>query len=328
MSSSNPRIAYHKVAVILNPHAGNGRATPNWKAVQHNIASHIDEIDEFVTTRTGDATQFAKQIAESSYDLLLVAGGDGTINEVVNGLMNREKRAQNPRLHISILNSGRGCDFARTLQIPTSQKKYLEFLQYPHPQAIDVGHVTLHATSGKIAHQYFMNIASAGMSAAVARNVNRVPRIIPPRLAYLITGVVGFLSGQPQQMTVKIDGTSVFSGPSLNIFIANAKYSGAGMCWAPQALADDGLFDVILIGELPKYKVIQALARIYDGSFLKLPGIHFWRGRSVELEVGSPISLELDGEQPGQSPAHFTILPQALTFLTGAIKSSHKRSCH
>lgn len=308
-----------KAAIIVNPYSGGGRTARVWGEIRDEVRSRLGSIVEYTTGGPNDATRFATQIAsQEDYDLVIAGGGDGTINEVVNGLFNDKDEAINPNLKLGILSAGRGCDFIRSVNIPNDYRKAVDILVNPTFRRVDVGCAFYKDEFGREQKRYFMNIACAGMAGQVAKSCNRMPRSIPPELSYFASVAGTFLTARGQKMKVTVDKSVVFEGLCLNVFVANGGYSGAGMCWAPMAKVDDDQFEVVIVEPLPKYKVLLSAHKMYDGNFIGMPGIHHFKGKIVLVESLDDVLLEMDGEQPGVAPLACSILPQALSLAVGS----------
>jgi YegS/Rv2252/BmrU family lipid kinase len=308
-----------KAALIVNPYSGGGRTARMWKTIRPEVQTRLGELQVFETTGPGDATRFASQIAQDhSTELLVIAGGDGTINEVVNGLMGDDHLPINPELKIGIMSAGRGCDFIRSLDVPNDYRAAMDLLVDPRTRPVDVGCGVFKDEFGREQRRYFMNIASAGLAGLVARRVLHAPRFLAPELTYFGAVATSFIGAKGQVVKVIVDDKVVFDGPAINVFVCNGSYSGAGMCWAPMAKLDDGVFEVVIGEPIPKYKLLTSGHKLYDGSFLTIPGVHHFSGKQVLIDTKDDVFLEVDGEQPGVAPVIFTIVPKALQFVVGS----------
>ncbi len=307
-----------KSAIIVNPYSGGGRTESMWKQIRDEVHSRLGSLEELTTAAAADATRFATQVASTDCDLLIVAGGDGTINEVINGLFNENNQPINQNLKLGILSAGRGCDFIKSVNIPSNYREAVDLLINPIFKKVDVGCALFRDEFGREKKRFFLNIASAGLGGEVAKKVNHTPRFLPPQLAYFSSTALAFLSAKGQNLRISLDEKEIFDGQALNVFVANGSYSGAGMCWAPMAKLDDGLFDVIISEPIPKYQLLTSGYQLYDGTFTKLPGTQHHQAKTVLIESDDDVYLELDGEQPGVVPAAFSILPQAIEIAVGS----------
>jgi len=307
-----------KSAIIVNPASGGGRTLSMWKSIRDEVKGRLGELEEFMTTTTSDATRFATQVAMSDTELLIVGGGDGTINEVINGLFTEKNEPINPNLKLGILSAGRGCDFIKSVEIPENYREAVDVLVNPIFKKIDVGCAYFKDEFGREQKRFFLNIATAGLAGIVARKVNHTPRFVPPQIAYFGNVALSFLAAKGQLMKIHVDKQLVYDGACLNVFVANGSYSGAGMCWAPMAQVDDGKFEVIICEPMPKYQIVLSGHRMYDGTFINLPGIHHYQGKEITIETVDDVYLEMDGEQPGVAPVVYTILPRAIELAVGS----------
>jgi diacylglycerol kinase family enzyme len=180
---------------------------------------------------------------------------------------------------------------------------------------VDVGLCFFKDEFGRDKKRYFINIASVGVAGRVAKQVSHTPRFLPPGFAYYSAVVTHFLTYRPQRVKVVVDGKEVFDRPAVNTFVANGRYSGAGMCWAPPARVDDGFLDVVIAEPMPKTTTLMQQHKVYSGSILEVPGMHHFKGKEVMISSQDDVLLEIDGEQPGLIPAAFKVIPKALNLV-------------
>jgi diacylglycerol kinase (ATP) len=308
-----------KAAIIVNPFSGGGKTAQVWGQIRDEVRSRLGSIVEYTTSGPNDATRFATQIAsQGDYELIIAGGGDGTVNEIVNGLFNDNNELLNPNLKLGILSAGRGCDFIRSLDIPNDYRKAVDILINPTFRKVDVGCAFFKDEFGRDKKRFFMNIACAGLAGIVAKRCAKAPRSLPPELTYFGAVAGSFLTSKSKKIKVTVDKDEVFDDYATNVFVANGGYSGAGMCWAPMAKIDDDQFEVVIVEQMPKYKILFSVHKLYDGSFIGMAGVHHFKGKSVLVESRDDVYLEIDGEQPGVAPMACSILPQALTVAVGS----------
>ena len=234
-------------------------------------------------------------------------GGDGTLNEVANGLL----ALPGDRPELAVVPFGTGMDFARSHGIPRKLDAALAVARDGRTTTIDAGLVTYRAWEGLDAQAYFANIASAGMSGAVARQANLTTKALGGRVSFFAALVRVFAGWRNTELDVDVGGERR-SGKMTNLIVANGRYQGGGMLIAPEAAADDGLFDVLLVGDITKRDFVLNVGKIYRGTHLSHPKIELLRGPKVSVDAAVPVPVELDGEQPGTTPATFEIVPGAL----------------
>ncbi len=252
----------------------------------------------------GHLTELARQAVDDGAELLVVVGGDGAFHEVVNGIVGRD-------VEVALMMRGTGMDFPRTYGIPTKPEEAARVAANGVAREIDLGKVTFRSWAGVEATEYFANIGSAGMSAAVARRANAKSKAMGGKASFFVALVEVFFRWRNVEMHVRVDDEER-KGLFNNTVVANGQYHGGGMWLAPEARPDDGLFDVLVFGDLTKTDFVRNVGKIYKGTHLSHPKIEQLRGARVEIDAAEPLPIELDGEQPGTTPARFEIVPRAL----------------
>jgi YegS/Rv2252/BmrU family lipid kinase len=248
----------------------------------------------------------AQAVADGA-ERVVAVGGDGTLNEVANGVL----ALPGERPELAVIPFGTGMDFARSHGIPRKLEAAIDVARDGRTATIDAGRVSFKAWDGSDAEAYFANIASAGMSGAVARQANQTSKALGGRISFFAALVRVFARWQNTQLEVDAGGERR-SGKMTNLIVANGRYQGGGMLMAPEALPDDGLFDVLVIGDITKRDFVLNVAKIYRGTHLSHPKIELLRSASVSVDAEVPVPIELDGEQPGTTPARFEVVPAAL----------------
>jgi YegS/Rv2252/BmrU family lipid kinase len=249
-------------------------------------------------------TGLAAQAAEE-YELLVAVGGDGTVNEVVNGIAG----VVGPEL--AIVPRGTGRDFVRTFGIGARFDDAIRTALEGRVRTVDAGRAAYRAWSGEERSSWFANVASAGMSGAIARRANDSSKALGGRLSYLAAILAVFARWQVTEVEVTVDGERR-SGPMHDVVVANGAYFGGGLRICPDAEPDDGVLDVLLIGHLTKTDLALTLPKAYAGRHLPHPKAELLRGASVTVDAPEPLPVELDGEQPGTTPVRFEVVPGAL----------------
>jgi YegS/Rv2252/BmrU family lipid kinase len=232
-------------------------------------------------------------------------GGDGTVNEVVNGIAGRSGA------ELAIVPRGTGRDFGRTYRIPRRLDDALRTAVEGRTREIDLGRARFRTWQGEPGEAYFANIASAGMSGAIAKRTNETSKALGGRASYLWATVAVFAGWSTSEVTVELDGEKRQS-PMHLVVVANGRYFGGGMMITPDAEPDDGVFDVLLIGNLTKRDLLLTLPKTYLGRHLPHPKAELIRAPAVAIDAAEPLPIELDGEQPGTTPVRFEVVPGAL----------------
>jgi YegS/Rv2252/BmrU family lipid kinase len=227
------------------------------------------------------------------------------VNEVVNGIEGIEG------VELAIVHRGTGGDFVRTFAIPHGLEEALDVARDGVARDVDLGRATLRSWAGTEGTTLFANVASAGMSGAVAKRVNETGKALGGKISYAWSTFAVFTRWRNTQITVSVDGEHR-SGAMYDVMVANGRYLGGGMQMCPDADPGDGLFDVLLIGDISKRDLVLTLPKIYRGTHLPHPKAELLRGANVTIDAPIALPVQLDGEQPGTTPASFEVVPGAL----------------
>ena len=292
-----------KTVFLVNPAAENGAAGRRWPELAHEAASLGLQGDTRFSERPGHLTELAREAAADA-DLLVAVGGDGTVNEVVNGIAGLD-------VELALIPRGTGGDFVRTFGIPRKLDRAVEVALRGRTRAIDLGRGRYRSWAGEDEESYFANIASAGMSGAIAKRTNETSKALGGKVSYAWATVAVFSRWRSDEVRVRVDGTEQ-AGRMHDVIVANGRYLGGGMKMVPEAEPDDGLLDVLLIGDLTKRDLLLTMPKTYRGKHLPHPKATLLRGTTVEIDAPEPLPVELDGEQPGTTPVRFELVPQAL----------------
>jgi diacylglycerol kinase (ATP) len=243
----------------------------------------------------------AQAAGEAQGSLLVVIGGDGTVNEVVNGVANTD-------VEIAVLPCGTGQDFGRTHGIPSDFDGAVRVALAGVTRTIDLGRVEL----GGGTSRFFANVGSAGMSGAVARRANEMTKRLGGKATFFYALTREFLAWQNTHVVVELDDGVRREGAMHDVIVANGHWHGGGMKLAPDAEQDDGLFDVVFIGDVNKLDFLTTAPKLYSGRYLSHPKVELLRSSSVAISATEPLPLEVDGEPIGTTPARFEVVPAAL----------------
>jgi diacylglycerol kinase (ATP) len=323
---------HHKTFFIINPSAGGKNITAHWNNVLLPlIKKQFRNSDHTFTKKSGQASVLTTAALKQGYQRIICVGGDGTLNEVVNGFFENNKLI-NPRAALGIIPSGSGGDFVRSLGIKHDIIKALKTIKKDRTNKIDVGHVLF--KNKKLKPRFFVNIAEIGLGAIIMEHVNRKNRKLPALYRYLTGTLQGFASYNNIPVTISLPHRPV--DPSnhrtiepliprpqkinlTNLIIANGQYFGRGMRPAPKAKLDDGLFDVIVIKDLNWLKFFTHFPEIYKQR-KKISSQFFQTFQTAKITVKpqtrkTTLLSELDGENHGAGEMTFEILPQALKII-------------
>ena len=293
------------VAFLVNPASAGGSTGTHWPEIARRAAELGLTGDTLFSKRPGHLRELAREADAGGAELLVAVGGDGTVNEVVNGLA-----AEGAAAELAVVSRGTGADFVRTFDIPTKLDDALRVALTGRSRTIDLGKATYRSWGGEDESAYFANVASAGMSGAIAKRVNESKSRFAKASYFLATFAV-FARWQTSEVRVTVDDETR-RGLMRDVVVANGRYFGAGMMICPEAEPDDGLLDVLLIGDVTKADLVLTLPKIYRGTHLPHPKAELLRGRTVTIDADVPVPIQLDGEQPGTTPLRFDVVPDAL----------------
>jgi YegS/Rv2252/BmrU family lipid kinase len=212
---------------------------------------------------------------------------------------------------VAVIARGTGWDFVRTYGIPRDVAQAVDVAVNGDVRAIDLGRVTYRAWSGAQVETWFANVASVGMSGAIAARANETTKALGGKASYLIATMAVFPGWKAGDLRVSVDD-EIRGGRMHDVVVGNGRYFGGGMMIVPDAEPDDGVFDVLLIGDLTKRDLITTLPKSYRGKHLPHPKGEVLRGAVVTIDADAPLPIELDGEQPGTTPVRFELVPRAL----------------
>lgn len=303
-----------KMFIIVNPVSANNSTAKEWPQFKKILLENGYEFETVITEYPGHATELSKNALKAGYGTIMSVGGDGTMNEVVNGFfIDGQPIAENSRL--VVFSRGTGCDFIKTLGIKKGIENLLEILARNEEKQVDVGCVSFIDNGEKINTRYFVNVADIGIGAETANRVNKHSKLLKGFLSFMLGAVSTIIMYKNKDFEVIIDDKTVISERMNSVIIANGRYFGGGMKVAPDALLDDGLFDIIIFGDLSKPDLIKSFPLIYDGKHLTHPKLRFYRGNRIKVKSGGKGLVEVDGEIPGSDDAEFELLPKALKIL-------------
>jgi YegS/Rv2252/BmrU family lipid kinase len=234
-------------------------------------------------------------------------GGDGTLNETVNGLVRAGGTTE-----LATIPLGTGMDFVRTYGIPTKFDEAVRVAVDGTPRTIDVGRVSYREWSGIESERYVANVGSVGMSAAVAQRANGMSKALGGKATFFYALTRVFLEWKNTTVSVQLEDGTRRDGRMHDVIVANGQWHGGAMWLAPNAQPDDGLFDIVLIGDVTKRDFLTTAPKIYKGTYLAHPKVELLRSSSVSVDAPERLPIELDGEQVGTTPVRFEIVPGAV----------------
>jgi diacylglycerol kinase (ATP) len=291
-----------KTSIIVNPNAGSAGEVERLR----ETLEKLPETTVRFTEKEGDARRMATVAVRSGAGLIVAAGGDGTLNEVLNGLAEDFGRAR-----LGLLPLGTGNDFARSINIPTDLDAALAILREGRVQTVDVACATLAGTS-----RYFINMAAGGFSGVVSEKASDAKERWGP-LAYLRAALGTLPELQGFETRVLVNGVELLTLDTYNIVVSNGRFVAAGIPVAPQSKLDDGLLDLMLAPATTIPQLARLVPQVLLGRHTESDLLLFRKVTRVEIESDPPMSFNVDGELIGDSPARFEVLPRALGVVVG-----------
>lgn len=305
--------------IILNPAAGGGRARRQWPTIARQLDAAGFAYRMTETQGPGEASVQTLKALQAGVNLIVAAGGDGTLNEVVNGFFERDSHIPVRReASLGILPLGTGSDFARGLGVSKSGAA-IAALCAGRTTAVDLGQVEFVDMNGQPLSRYFVNAADLGLGADVARRVNRQGKRLGPTIAYLRGAIGAALAANSHHVEIQLDSALPIEENLMMIVVANNRCFGGGLPIAPTATVDDGIFDVVWVGSSSRRRLLfELLPRLYRATHLQHPAVKTRRATTIRIACDTPLPLELDGEPVGCAPAHITLHPRCLNCIVPA----------
>lgn len=308
----------NKWLVIVNPAASIGKCGKDWPEIQQILTNEGFDFDAILTTHPGHAIDLVKEnISEKGYKKIISIGGDGTNNEVINGIFSQEHIPTN-EIIMGVIPVGTGNDWIRTFDIPMEYDKAIQIIKAENTFAHDIGKLTYY-NDGDPKIRFFLNASGTGLDEMVCNTTNIMKRNGKGgTIRYLISLVKCLLTYKITHIKLTIDDVMVFDDYILNLSIGNCRFNGGGMMTMPNAIPNDGLFDVTVIKKVSLFKFAANVKTLYDGSFTKkIKEVKTFRGKHIKIVSIPPHSLlvETEGENLNNSPFDYEMLPQSINMI-------------
>jgi len=296
--------------VIVNPRSGGGLSQRRWAALVGPLTDGLGPVDLRFTEAKGDGRRIAREEATAGRGLIVAMGGDGTVSEVADGIL-----AAGGRSELGIIPRGTGGDFRRSLDLDDDVGEAARRIRDKPARTIDAGFVSFIADDGSQAARHFVNVVSFGFSSDVARQANASSKRLGGRVAFLSATVRSLVAYDNVDVVLSLDDRPERRMRLVMAAVGNGRFFGGGMKICPEALLDDGLFDLVTVGDLSRIGAMANMHRLYSGNHLTMKEVQGTRLRRMNVapaEREAKITLEIDGETPGHLPASFQLLPGAL----------------
>ena len=318
----------NKWLVIVNPKACLGKSEKDWPDIKQILFDEGIDFDAIVTEYPRHAIELVRDnITEKGYKKIISVGGDGTNNEVINGIF-LQQRYSSKEITMGVIPVGTGNDWVRTFDFPLDYRKIVKIIKAKQVFQHDIGKVT-YFNNGDPKVRYFLNAAGTGLDEMVCKKTNMLKeKGKGGKLNYLFSVITSLLKFKCTNLKIEINGETVFNDAILSLSLGNGRYNGGGMTMMPNAIPDDGMFDITAIRKLSLLKFVANVTKVYDGSFVqKFKEFSVFRGDTIRITSSPPhgLLLETEGETLSNSPFDFEMLPKAINMVVKqkAIRKAH-----
>jgi len=303
--------AMTRTVAILNPESARGRTAETWARVRMQLPGKIETLQ---TRAPGHGIELTANAIRSGATTIIAVGGDGTINEVVNGFFENERLISN-EVTLGIVPRGTGSDFWRILNLPPDERTAASVIHSGAPRLIDIMKVRYTRMDGTSALRYSVNITSFGMGGLVAARANRSRKPLGGRIAFLIATIRTALAFPGNSVTLSLDNSKTVEAKITNVAVGNGQYHGAGMWICPGASIEDGMLDLTVIKYLSLWELVRGLPVLYNGGIYTHSKVESYRVKHVQADSLETTLIEIDGEPLGRLPIEVSILPGAIRIL-------------
>ncbi|QGU00587.1 hypothetical protein SYNTR_1993 [Candidatus Syntrophocurvum alkaliphilum] len=301
-----------KTLCVINPTSGNGRTKKTWTYIERQLKDEGFEFEAYVTKHPEEATHITRSALQNGFSNIIAVGGDGTINEVLNGFYIGDKRINN-QSSLSIIPMGTASDFARYLKLSTKDKCIKNIFYHQKELYCDIVRTSFIDWTGKKNIRHFINVADVGVGSETVARVNRNSKILGGFWSFFLSALITVTTYKNRDITVLIDDQEVFSGKACIVAVGNCSFFGGGMKITPKAIFNDGLIDIVLVKDLGKLELLYNLPKVYKGTHLEHPKVDYYQGKKATILANEKdVYLEMDGETPGKGNIEFEILPSEI----------------
>jgi YegS/Rv2252/BmrU family lipid kinase len=303
-----------RIMLVVNPAAGGYATKREWKSIQKYLNKHLEiSFDYCQTQYPGHATLLTKEAISNGYNLIVAIGGDGTINEVANGLLLNP----NEKTTLGVIGTGGSCCFIDSLGIPRDYHKAVTLLNNLKRRSIDIAEVEYMHKNGK-QRRYFINHADIGFGAEATRRWSRISQKTGRLMSFILRfgiAVTSLWDHRNIPIEIDVDG-KVLKVCSSIIIVENGQYFANRMLAAPLASLEDGLLDVVILNNVSKIELLSMVPQIYQGTYIKHPKVNTYSAKKIEIKSSERLFIEIDGELVGEGPVSISIIPKALSIVS------------
>lgn len=309
-------IVNNEWGVIINPFAGGKAARRKWRLISQELMRREISYHEYFTEYKLHATQLVEELINDGYNNIIVVGGDGSINEVANGIMNQTLIPISD-ITLAVIPAGKGNDWGRFYKLDEDYNNSISVITGWKTLMQDVGLIEYYK-NGKTEQRYFVNMADIGFGVEVVKKANK--RIIKgnnAKFTYLYSLFAELLKYKKFPVKITVDNAKEYYVNLFTLFVGIGKFNGGGMQPAPNAITNNGLFEITIINDISVKEVVKSIKKLYDGSINSHKNVISLRGKTITVEAEKKFLIEADGEILGEGPVKFSIIPNALQIISG-----------
>ncbi len=302
--------------VIVNPKAGSGHGLADWPVISNQMNRSGVDFSCVFTEHKYHAVELTVKAINDGYRKIVAIGGDGTVNEIVNGIF-IQKLVPTTDIALAVVPAGTGNDWVRMFGIPKTYSDAVQAIVDKRTILQDVGLITFHET--KVKHtRYVANAAGMGFDAMVNRRFNRLKdegRM--GKWLYIRSTLKVLFAYKSKHFKIIVDGEQMFDDDVFSALVGIGKYNGGGLMQTPNAIVDDGLFDITVIKRINPLSVIRHFRKLYNGKLYNYSKVIARQGKHINIETNPESPIEIDGEAMGYSPFTFELVPQSIKVVVG-----------
>lgn len=311
---TNTVLKQNTIYTIVNPVSSNGKTGQRWPNHMKKFIDAEIDLEVKMTHYPGHAVKLTQDALKKGYHTIMAVGGDGTVNEVLNGFFEKGELINN-KAALLIFSQGTGSDYIRSLNLTKDAADIIATYQRQKIKKVDIGEITYQDFDNIERSRYFINTADVGIGGETVEFVNQSSKIMGGFLTYLYGVIRTLIKYENKNMKLKIDDKVIKDDILNSVIISLGKYFGGGMQIAPEAKVDDGIFDITILGNLSKLETVLNLYRAYKGTHIYYKKIDYLKGKKVSIESDERVLIDIDGECAGILPAQFKIYKQVFPIL-------------
>ena len=305
-------MSLNKIHIVFNPAAAGGKAGENKNRILSEFGREFGNKFEFSETLSGiDAARITGEAVESGYEVIIAVGGDGTVNQVVNGIL-QSSGHKSSQIKLGIISFGTGNGFSQSLGLPKDLASQIRVIKNDVSRSVDVGKINF---EGDHSAGYFINELQFGIGGKLNESISPLTKKMLGKFAFGFEAVKSLLNYKASEIKIEFEQISKTENV-IGVIIANGSYTGGGMMLTPDALLNDGLFDVLMIEDMPLTERLSSFSKIYSGRHIGLPAFKLFRTRELRFVYGNGLSVESDGELIHDKCISSEVIPSALSIIS------------